>query len=104
MVSRALSVTLSGILLDGCFQGHLSRAPNPTASASDPTATTELTGGPLEGLFACAAPPCPVLLVSQTLDDRIDVFDVRASPHLRGRIGQIDGTTRRGEHRRPPGR
>src|SRR5690606_30220250 len=57
-------------------------------ATSDATGTaTEPTGGPQEGIFACAAPPCTAVLVSQTLDDRIDVFDVTGTPYLRGRIG-----------------
>ncbi len=53
------------------------------SSSGEPTDTAT----PVTGLFACDSPPCKVLLVSQTLDDRVDVFDVgAATPFLRGRI------------------
>ncbi|MBA3549118.1 MAG: hypothetical protein H0T76_21750 [Nannocystis sp.] len=45
------------------------------------------TGGAAAGLFGCMSDKCTLVLVSQTLDDRIDVFDVSgATPSLRGRI------------------
>ena len=60
-----------------------------TAATQDPTVTSgdsTTTGSEARGLFACDSPPCALLFVSQTLDDRIDVFDVGAAPALRGRI------------------
>src|SRR5574338_380515 len=75
-------------LLSGCFPDPLPVDTDSDTGASSTTAnTTEPTGGAEDGLFACASPPCTVLLVSQTLDDRIDVFDVGDAPYLRGRIG-----------------
>ncbi len=65
---------------------------NPTVTtegseSSDTGMTGEPTGGPLTGLFACTSPPCQLVLVSQTLDDRVDVFEVGVTPPvLRGRI------------------
>ncbi|HEY0136269.1 MAG TPA: hypothetical protein VGB85_19425, partial [Nannocystis sp.] len=70
-----------------------------TETTGDPTGSNT-SGGPQTGLFACDSPTCTLLLVSQTLDDRVDVFDVD-SKTLRGRISldlkpdasgqQIDG-------------
>ncbi len=55
---------------------------------TDTDGETETTGDPeLAGLFACEQEPCWVLLASQTLDDRVDLFDVNGQPGLRGRIG-----------------
>lgn len=97
MVSRAprvpsnfaVSTGLLGVLLCACPPGPLTGTESDSATSSGSTTanTTEPTGGAEDGLFACAAPPCTLLLVSQTLDDRIDVYDVGPSPHLRGRIG-----------------
>lgn len=40
------------------------------------------------GLFACDAAPCTLVVVSQTLDDRVDVHEVSGeTSRLRGRIG-----------------
>ena len=60
-----------------------------TGTTSDPsTGEPTGTGEPEAGLFACGTPPCTLVLVSQTLDDRIDVYDVTAAtPSLHGRIG-----------------
>ena len=57
-------------------------------TTSDPVVTTgATTGDPAAGLFGCTGDKCTLVLVSQTLDDRIDVFDVSgATPSLRGRI------------------
>ncbi len=87
MVRRALR-TICGLSLAvvGCLPDNPSVDTDATSNASGTTAATDPTGGAAGGLFACAAPPCTVLLVSQTLDDRIDVFDVTAEPYLRGRI------------------
>jgi hypothetical protein len=63
--------------------------PSDTAGSSEPTSgeTGVTTGGAAAGLFGCSGGPCTLVLVSQTLDDRIDVFDVSgAKPGLRGRI------------------
>jgi hypothetical protein len=88
---RSLALCSTCLLLSiGCLADNPSQPtagtdtsePNPT----DPTGTT--TADVVEdGLLACAEPPCQLLLVSQTLDDRIDVYDVTAKPYLRGRIG-----------------
>lgn len=81
--TTALLLALSG----GCLPDNPVDTDATTTATTGGTATTEPTGGNAdEGLFACAAPPCTVLLVSQTLDDRIDVYDVTADPFLRGRI------------------
>jgi len=57
-----------------------------TASTSGSESTGEPTTGVVEtGLFACGSPPCTLLLVSQTLDDRVDIYDVNTAT-LRGRI------------------
>jgi hypothetical protein len=91
--SRALRVRGLGLALcsmslvssNGCLEDNPSE---PTSgSDTDDTTTGDTTAGPEDGLLACATPPCTVLVVSQTLDDRIDVYDVTAAPYLRGRIG-----------------
>jgi len=57
-----------------------------TTSTSGSESTGEpTTGAPESGLFACDSPTCTLLLVSQTLDDRVDVYDVNTAT-LRGRI------------------
>lgn len=57
-----------------------------TSSDTDTSADTDTpTGGPSAGLFACASPPCTLVLVSQTLDDRVDIYDADTRT-LRGRI------------------
>lgn len=54
------------------------------ATTGDSSVTT---GGEVAGLFGCPGGQCTLVLVSQTLDDRIDVFEVGgAKPKLRGRI------------------
>jgi hypothetical protein len=57
-----------------------------TEATSQAESTGEPTGGESSGLFGCASPPCKLVLVSQSLDDRLDVFDVTSTPSLRGRI------------------
>ncbi|MBL9099551.1 MAG: hypothetical protein JNL82_01270 [Myxococcales bacterium] len=47
--------------------------------------TDEPTGGPTGDLLACDGPKCTLLLVSQTLDDRVDIYDADARS-LRGSI------------------
>ena len=60
-----------------------SSSSGPGSSSSEPT-----TEGASVGLFACDAPPCTLVIVSQTLDDRIDVHEVSGDgSRLRGRIG-----------------
>lgn len=56
-----------------------------TATGTDPTATAPTTGGLATGLFACDSPPCTLIIVSQTLDDRVDIWD-GDTHQLRGRI------------------
>lgn len=87
MVRRARTTCGLFLALAGaCLPDNPAVDTDATTTASGGT-TADPTGGMSGGLFACAAPPCTVLLVSQTLDDRIDVFDVTAEPYLRGRIG-----------------
>jgi hypothetical protein len=81
MSSRAL---LALAVVAACLPDN----PNETDDTSaGTTATTDVepTGGPAGGLFGCDAPPCTLVLVSQTLDDRVDVYDADART-LRGRI------------------
>ena len=63
---------------------------NPQVETESDTATTAGdttdTGAAVDGLFACDQPECTFLVVSQTLDDRIDVFEVAGAPALRGRV------------------
>lgn len=83
-VLAAMSVAATACLPDNPA-GWLTTA---TTATTEPVTTgdpTETGGGPETGLFACASPTCTLLLVSQTLDDRIDVFDLDTRT-LRGRI------------------
>ncbi|HGG56194.1 MAG TPA: hypothetical protein ENK31_00165, partial [Nannocystis exedens] len=57
-----------------------------SASGSGGESESESDGAGGEGLLACDLPSCTFVVVSQTLDDRVDVFDVSASPQLRGRV------------------
>ncbi len=76
-----LLAPLIGLSLVGCLPDN----PN---QGTDSDTGTETTGDPeVEGLFACEQAPCWVLVASQTLDDRVDVFDVGSQQGLRGRIG-----------------
>jgi len=83
---RAVPV-LTLAVATACLPGN--PLPLDTAGSSGPTSgdSGATTGGAAAGLFGCAGGPCTLVLVSQTLDDRIDVFDVSgAKPGLRGRI------------------
>lgn len=44
------------------------------------------TAGDVAGIFSCDQPACTFLVASQTLDDRVDVYEVAGAPVLRGRI------------------
>jgi hypothetical protein len=57
--------------------------PADTTSTVESDSETGVSDAP--GLFACPSPPCTLVVVSQTLDDRVDVYDAGASA-LRGRI------------------
>lgn len=65
---------------------------NPVTSAtvggSTGASESESDTGAGAGLFACERASCTFVVVAQTLDDRVDVFDVSegATPALRGRI------------------
>lgn len=85
MVLPRVTTSVLGALLCACLPENPTDTDTVTGTASA-SAGTDPTGGGDQGLFACGAPPCAVLLVSQTLDDRIDVFDVSGEPYLRGRI------------------
>jgi len=74
------------LVLAACLPDNPATTETATTTATGSGSTGEPTTGGLEtGLFACASPPCKVLLVSQTLDDRIDVYDLDTK-QLRGRI------------------
>lgn len=78
-VLAALSVAASACLPDNPVD-TLTTSTSGSESTGEPT-----TGAPESGLFACDSPTCTLLLVSQTLDDRVDVYDVNTAT-LRGRI------------------
>jgi hypothetical protein len=86
MVPRATPVLLAAVLCACPTYPSITDSDTLTTTATGQATDTDPTGGAATGLFACAEPPCTVLMVSQTLDDRIDVYDVGASPYLRGRI------------------
>jgi hypothetical protein len=56
-----------------------------TTSASSATSDSDTSSG-AAGLFACERAECTFVLVSQTLDDRVDIWEVGDAPALRGRI------------------
>lgn len=85
MSSRRASLAL--VLLSACLPENPSQFT--TSGAADTAGSSgepPTTGDPVSGLFACASPPCKLVLVSQSLDDRIDIYDVTGAPSLRGRI------------------
>ena len=91
MPLRRAPLVLAALAVTACLPDSLAPVTESdagTAGTADPTVSEPTTGGGEQtGLFACSSPPCTLLLVSQTLDDRVDVFDVTATPSLRGRIG-----------------
>ncbi|MCB9704550.1 MAG: hypothetical protein H6711_21880 [Myxococcales bacterium] len=58
-----------------------------TTTASTGESESDGSGGAL-GLLGCDQPTCTFVVVSQTLDDRVDVFEVSdgVTPALRGRV------------------
>jgi len=85
MSSRRAPLILA--LLAACLPDSLPTTTE-TDATGEPTDTDvqPTTGGDSSGLFACSSPPCKLLIVSQSLDDRLDVYDVTGTPSLRGRI------------------
>ncbi|MBK7824682.1 hypothetical protein [Nannocystis sp.] len=84
MLSRCAPLVL--VLLAACLPDGLSNVTE-TGSTGDPgTGEQPTSGGDTPGLFACDSPPCKLVMVSQTLDDRVDIYDVTGTPSLRGRI------------------
>ena len=84
MSSRRASLAL--LFLAACLPDN-SGVITETEASSEPISTSDQpTGGESSGLFACDSPPCKLVLVSQSLDDRVDVYDVTGAPSLRGRI------------------
>ena len=79
LVLAVLSVAASACLPNNPVD-TLTTSTSGSESTGEPT-----TGAPESGLFACDSPSCTLLLVSQTLDDRVDVYDVNTAA-LRGRI------------------
>jgi hypothetical protein len=73
------------LLAAACLPDSLDTDTAVTEVATDPTDTGTPTGGLATGLFACDSPPCTLILVSQTLDDRVDIWDGDTN-QLRGRI------------------
>lgn len=87
MSSRPASLVL--VLLAACLPDNpgVVTATDATATIGETTTSDPpTTGGETSGLFACSSPPCKLVLVSQSLDDRIDIYDVTSTPTLRGRI------------------
>ena len=83
---RRIRISLALSAVGACLPENPTLTETGTETASS-SSTGDPTEGGSDGLFACASPPCTILVVSQTLDDRVDVFDVSADPYLRGRIG-----------------
>jgi hypothetical protein len=87
MYSRVL---LGLVLVTACLPGNPATTDSNAdgSGTSDSSGGTPTTGGGSSGLFACDSPPCTLVIVSQTLDDRIDVHEVTGeTSRLRGRIG-----------------
>src|SRR5688572_23144992 len=82
MSSRARVLLLAAVAA-GCLPDNPTDTEDSTGTAG--TTSVEPTEGPGSGLFACDSPPCTVVIVSQTLDDRVDVYDADTRS-LRGRI------------------
>ncbi|MBL9107486.1 MAG: hypothetical protein JNL82_41755 [Myxococcales bacterium] len=75
-------------LVAGCLPENYDTTDTTSGSSSDGSGGEPTSGGSSAGLFACNAPPCTLVIVSQTLDDRIDVHEVTGeTSRLRGRIG-----------------
>lgn len=55
-------------------------------SGSSSSSDSRESDGGGEGLFGCDLPTCTFVVVSQSLDDRVDIFDISATPQLRGRV------------------
>lgn len=83
MSSRALLAL--AVVAAACLPDNPSDTED-TSAGTTATTGSEPTGGPADGLFGCNAPPCTLVIVSQTLDDRVDVYDADTRT-LRGRIG-----------------
>jgi len=91
IVRPMLPRVLPGLaLVAACLPENPALTDSSSASSTSSGASTgePTTGGASSGLFACDAPPCTLVIVSQTLDDRIDVHEVTGeTSRLRGRIG-----------------
>mgnify|MGYP003592766848 CR=1 FL=1 len=85
LVVPVLAVAAVGACLEGALEPLETYSSGEVATTDTGATTGATTGDTTSGLFGCASTPCTLLLVSQTLDDRIDVFDVGAGT-LRGRI------------------
>lgn len=83
MSSRASALTLV-VALAACLPDNPGDTEDTTADTGT-SSDTEPTGGPTGALLACDSPPCTLLIVSQTIDDRVDVYDT-ATGALRGQI------------------
>ncbi len=71
----------------GCLPGNpIVETSSESSSVGESEGESESEGGGGEGLFGCDLPSCTFVVVSQTLDDRVDVFDVSANPQLRARV------------------
>ena len=74
------------VLLTACLPDNPSGSETDVTGEPTSAGTQPTTGGEASGLFACDSPPCKLVLISQSLDDRIDIYDVTNAPTLRGRI------------------
>lgn len=84
-----LDRSLAGIaaLTLACLPDSIHTSESATATDTGTDTDTGTTGeAPIDGLFGCERESCTFVVVSQTLDDRVDVFEVGAAPELRGRI------------------
>jgi hypothetical protein len=85
MSSRHAAPVLLLTVVAACLPDNPSDTDTTETGAATGTTDDTPTGGPATGLFACDSPPCTLVLVSQTLDDRVDIYDADTRG-LRGRI------------------
>ncbi len=78
---------MSLVSSNGCLEDNPTSRPSGEHGRPTRPPATPPRPAPRTASSPAPAPPCTVLVVSQTLDDRIDVYDVTAAPYLRGRIG-----------------
>ncbi len=83
---RLAAVALAGLLAPACLPGNPMVTETGASGTGESESESESATGAGEGLFGCSSASCTFVVVSQTLDDRVDVFGVEGSSHLQARI------------------